>query len=151
MVVLDPQWIAAAQAAMAKWKVPASVSLAQFGLESGWGRKMPGNNPFGIKHMPGYADQHFLTHEVVDGQRVTEQQTFAVFATLAQAFDVHARLIATHPVYAAAMVALDGTATGLAKFVTLMGAHYATAPDYAHQLMAIIQGDALTRYDVAAK
>ena len=42
--------IAAAQAAQHKWQVPASVSLAQWIIESGWGAHEPAgsNNPIGI-------------------------------------------------------------------------------------------------------
>ncbi len=38
-----------ALAAQALTGVPASVSLAQAALESGWGRHAPGHNFFGIK------------------------------------------------------------------------------------------------------
>ena len=41
--------IAAAQAAQTQYRVPASVSVAQWAFESGWGAHAPGNNPFGIK------------------------------------------------------------------------------------------------------
>src|SRR5206468_4002908 len=44
-----------AVAAKAKWKVPASISLGQWALESDWGNAMPdgSNNPFGVKATPG--------------------------------------------------------------------------------------------------
>jgi flagellum-specific peptidoglycan hydrolase FlgJ len=137
--------IAAARAAQAKYKVPASVSIAQWALESGWGHHSPGCNPFGIKHMAGYPDQHFLTHEVVHGAQIECEQTFAVFSTLTQAFEAHAALIATRPVYAAAMAVLPD----LVKFLTLMGHHYATDPAYAAKLTSIIHGANLTQYDVS--
>lgn len=144
MPSIDPAVIAAAQAAAAKWRVPASVSIAQYGIESGWGAKCPGCNPFGIKRLAGYPCQQFLTHEVVDGKRISEVQTFAKFATIDIAFLVHAKLIATRPQFAEAMAALPD----LEKFVGLMAAHYATDPAYAHTIMAVINGDDLRKYDL---
>jgi len=48
---LPPDIIAAAQSSQQKWGIPASVTIAQWALESGWGKYMPpdSNNPFGIK------------------------------------------------------------------------------------------------------
>lgn len=156
--------IAAAQASMTKWRVPASASLAQYGDESGWGKEVTGKFNFGgytakvkeavFPYNPGTPLEPATlcpTHEIYQGKRVPCKRWFKDFASVEDYFDHHARLIATAPVYAPAMAALDGTATGLARFITLMGAHYATAPDYAHDLMTLIQGDALTRYDVVHK
>ena len=55
-----PDVVAAARSAQAKWRVPASVSIAQYALESGWGKHIPpgSNNPFGIKAL---ADQPHVT------------------------------------------------------------------------------------------
>ncbi len=143
MTVIPTNIVAAARAAQAKWHIPASVSAAQWALESGWGAHAPGNNPFGIKAMPGYAVQTFATHEVVHGHLVPCEQRFAAFADIAQAFDVHARLIATAPVYAMAMKALPD----LPRFVDLMAAYYATDPQYGAKIMSIINEHNLTQYD----
>ena len=135
--------IAAAQSAAAKWGIPASVSLAQWALESGWGAHCPGNNPFGIKAMTGYDTQTFATHEVVNGHLIPCSQTFAAFANMFEAFDCHAKLIATAPVYSSAMRALPS----LQAFVTAMAPHYATDPQYGAKIMAVIKGSNLTQYD----
>ncbi len=139
--------IVAAQAAQIKWKIPASVSLAQWAVESGWGKKSPGNNPFGIKHLAGYPDQQFLSHEVIAGKSIEANEVFAEFPSIAAAFDAHAMLLATRAVYAPALAALPD----LYRFVALMAAHYATDPNYAHTIMSVIRGDALTRYDAVPK
>ena len=144
--VIPADVIAAAKSGQAQWRVPAAVSIAQWAVESGWGAHMPGNNPFGIKASPGYAVQTFATHEVIHGHSVPCDLKFAAFDSLQQAFECHAKLIATAPVYAPAMAALPD----LAKFVTLMGAHYATAPDYAAKILAVIAQHNLTQYDGAA-
>ncbi|WP_036521602.1 glycoside hydrolase family 73 protein [Novosphingobium acidiphilum] len=135
--------VAAARTADRQWHIPASVSLAQWALESGWGAHMPGNNPFGIKAMPGHAVQRFATHESIHGHLVPCEQRFAAFASLDEAFDCHARLLATAPVYHAAFAALPDTR----RFVALMAPHYATAPDYAAKILAVIDSAGLDRYD----
>ena len=79
-----PDVIAAAQASHAKWKIPASVTLAQWAWESGWGRHMPAgsNNPFGIKAVKGQPQVEASTREVVQGRSVTVSQPFRKFASL---------------------------------------------------------------------
>jgi flagellum-specific peptidoglycan hydrolase FlgJ len=140
-----PDIVAAARAAQAKWKIPASVSIAQYGLESGWGAHMPpgSNNPFGIKALPGQARSNTLTREVVHGQDVVIHAGFRAFASIAEAFDAHAQLLATAGAYGPARARLpdvDG-------FITALTGVYATDPNYGRELMAIIAGDDLTRYD----
>src|ERR1039458_8854383 len=67
--------VAAAQAAQRKWRVPASVTLAQWIFESSWGTSelaRTANNYFGIKAHQGAAPGtycEFITPEFVDGQR----------------------------------------------------------------------------------
>jgi flagellum-specific peptidoglycan hydrolase FlgJ len=140
---LPPDIVAAAIAAACNWSIPASVSLAQWALESGWGAHMPGNNPFGIKAMPGHAVQSFATHECIHGHLVPCEARFAAFASVDAAFDCHARLLATAPVYHAAFAALPD----MRRFVALMAPHYATAPDYAAKILAVIDSAGLERYD----
>jgi flagellum-specific peptidoglycan hydrolase FlgJ len=144
---IPAEMIAAAQAAQGKWRVPASVSLAQWALESGWGAHAPGNNPFGIKMMPGYATQMLWTQECVHGKTVRCTQYFAAFSSTAEAFDCHARLLATSPRYAEAMAALPRDHAG---FIARMAVHYATDPQYAAKLLAVIRSAGLTRFDLPA-
>ena len=143
MVKIDPVWITAAQSAMKKTRLYASVSIGQFGIESAWGKKMPGFNPFGIKHMAGYPDQMFHTHELIHGNLVPEDLVFAKFASLDEAFEAHATLIMTRPQYAPARAAMPN----LDEFVARLGPVYATGKNYAETLMTIINGDGLRKYD----
>ena len=144
---IPPAIVTAAQQAQRDWRVPASVSLAQWALESTWGDDMPVGslNPFGIKARAGEPAVVCLTHECVHGQTVQVHAAFRRFDTLGQAFDRHAELLATSPIYAPAMHVLPD----LGGFVRLMAAHYATDPDYARKLLALISGSNLTRFDVA--
>ena len=98
----SPAAIAAAQAAEKKYGVPASVTLAQYGLESSAGKRMPpdSNNPFGIKAKGDEPYVTAMTHEVRNGQLVTVPQNFRQYDSIDQAFDDHGRLLGQAPVYA---------------------------------------------------
>ena len=139
--------IAAAQAAQRKWRVPTSVQRVQDLIESSYGAHEPAGslNPFGIKAKPG--DPFVLSRtreEDKAGHSYFIQARFRKFATLEEAFDLHARLLATAPVYALAMAALraDTPATHAAvvlRFIQLMAPHYATAHNYADVLWRNVQ------------
>lgn len=145
MTTPDPEVIAAAKAAQDKWAIPASVSIAQFALESGWGKHMPPGsmNPFGIKSLPGAPSVAVPTREYFHGRYVTITAGFAKFPSLAEAFDAHARLLAVGAPYAHARSVLPDPF----KFVDALTGVYATDPNYGAELTAIIQGDGLTKYD----
>lgn len=148
MINLLPATIAAAQATQRQYGVPASVTLAQYGLESSWGVHMPigSNNPFGIKAVGGQNYVTALTREVINGKSVHIKQKFRAFDTLQQAFEAHGLLLASKPIYAPAMKRwLANDRNGGIK---LMAAHYATAPDYGASLIALIKASNLSQYDV---
>lgn len=136
--------VAAAQAAQKAYGVPASVTLAQWALESGWGNHCTGkNNFFGIKGAGAQSGTLCWTHEVVDGKSVACQLRFADYESVADAFSAHAALL-THPQYAKAWPFKTVEA-----FVNAIAPVYATDPHYAQSLMAVITGDCFERYDVA--
>jgi len=146
--------IAAAQASARAWGVPASVSLAQWALESGWGQYEAGcrnappvvsHNPFGIKAAPGQPSVMILTHEFEAGRMVEVRAAFRIFPSLAAAFDAHARLIATGPVYAPAMRERQDPDA----FARALQGRYATDPHYAGKLLALMHGPSdLIRFDL---
>lgn len=139
--------IAAAQAGQRKWGVPAAVTIAQWALESGWGKHMPpgSNNPFGIKARDGEPSVMVPTHEYRHGQMVTEYAAFRKFASVADAIDYHDQLLATAAPYAEARHYLhDDTA-----YANALQGHYATDPHYGGLINAIIHGSNLTQYDVS--
>jgi flagellum-specific peptidoglycan hydrolase FlgJ len=143
----SPEVIAAAQAAQRAYaQAPTSVTIAQFGQESGWGKSMPPDsfNPFGIKALAGQPFVMAQTHEVVGGRAVRVLAPFRKYGSLAEAFLDHARLLATEPVYAEAR----GKLPDIAGYVQAMAAHYATDPHYAEDLLALIRGDGLAQYDL---
>lgn len=144
-MIVSPDVIAAAKAAQAATRVPASVSIGQYALESGWGKHMPpgSNNPFGVK---GFHDPDPVwaeTTEVIGGVAKRVSQPFRRYASIAEAFLEHAQLLANAPVYAAAMAALPD----LTAFVRAMAVHYATDPQYGQKLLGLIHIDGLEQYD----
>lgn len=142
-----PSVISAAQRAQHELAVPASVSLAQFAIESAYGTKMPAgsNNPFGIKAVAGQPSVVARTREVVRGQSIFINAPFRKFADFNEAFEAHAHLLATAPVYAPAMTAWK--AGHYEDGIRLMAAKYATAPDYATLLLSVIHSQNLQQYD----
>ena len=136
--------IAAAKKAQAKWHIPASIQLAQWALESAWGHHMTGAfNSFGMKAKPGQPCEIVTTHECYKGVWTTIQAAFRSFANADEAFDAHAKLLATAACYAPARHALPN----VFNFARKLTGVYATDPAYDAKLTAIIHGSQLTRYD----
>jgi flagellum-specific peptidoglycan hydrolase FlgJ len=122
-----PSIRAAAIAAMHKYHVPASITLAQWAVESAFGHAMPAgsNNPFGIKAV---ANQPFVsawTHEVIHGRTVRIIAKFAKFSSIDAAFEAHAHLIASCSAYTRAM-----SETTPDAFADALTGVYATDPNY---------------------
>jgi hypothetical protein len=126
----------AAQAAQAKWLVPSSCSIAQWCLESDYGKKIPpgSNNPFGIKASAGEKSVVVATHEVIDGKSVEIQAGFKIFDTVDAAFDYHGKLIATAPVYKPVMA----KRMNANDFANALTGRYATDPNYGAKLISIM-------------
>jgi flagellum-specific peptidoglycan hydrolase FlgJ len=143
-MMLTNDLIGAAQAAWHKWKVPASVSLAQWIIESGWGKHEPpgSNNPFGIKAGINQPFVEAVTREFVHGRYVTTTARFAKFGSMVDAFDAHARLLATHPAYRHAM-----QASRAEEFAERLQGVYATDPNYGHILVSAMRKYGLEQYD----
>lgn len=145
---LTAEVIAGAQSSDRLWGVPTSVTLAQFILESGFGRRMPpgSNNPFGIK---AKGDQPFVlarTSEHIGGRDVTVYARFRKFADFDEAFSQHGKLLATSSYYREAMSVRDDPLA----FATALTGIYATDPNYGSKLIKLIGQYALSDYDITA-
>lgn len=154
MTQLPPEVIAAAQASHAKFypRGPfVSVSLAQYIVESAWGRSVSGkNNFFGIKANAtqvalGHYTSRWTKEQLASGQIVSVVQKFADYESLEDAFDAHATLL-TRPHYAACIAAQSPAAYCIA----LQEDGYATARNYASTLLEVIEENRLTQYDQGA-
>jgi flagellum-specific peptidoglycan hydrolase FlgJ len=137
--------IQAAKSSMNSWKVPASVTLAQWALESSFGKHMPpgSNNPFGMKAAPGYPYVTATTKEVINGKEITVEARFRRFSSMDEAFDAHGRLLATRPAYAKAMK-VAGNPDSFADALTGV---YATDPRYGQKLKKIMTTYKLYQYN----
>lgn len=138
--------IAAAKAAQAKWHIPASISIAQWALESGRGQHMPpgSNNPFGMKARQGDPFVTVRTREVdKHGHEFFINAPFRKFATIADAFDAHGELLATAGVYAKCRAHLPDADA----FADSLTGVYATDPNYGTMLKSIMHGGNFHQYD----
>lgn len=125
-----------AQETERKYGVPASVTLAQYALESGYGSSslaQNNKNYFGIKGS-------------YNGQ---SRNGFRVYGSMEESFDDHGALLAK-PLYA------DKTkgATTIEEYVNAFAETYAPSSDgnnnYAGKIMQIINSNNLTQYDSGA-
>lgn len=140
--------IAGAMQAEATYGVPASVSLAQWALESGYGKSMPAGsqNPFGMKARKNETGPVVVarTREVNSkGAEYWIDAPFRKFADMGEAFEEHAKLVGTAKVYAPARAKLPD----VDAFIDVLGPIYATAPNYAAVIKSIIRANNLKQYD----
>jgi Mannosyl-glycoprotein endo-beta-N-acetylglucosaminidase len=142
---VPPDVINAATASRVHWNVPASITLAQWVVESAWGAVMPpdSNNPFGIKATPDQPGVESPTREVVSGSSVTIMARFRRFESVAEAFDQHGKLLATNPTYKPAMALVED----VDAFADALTGVYATDPQYGFTLKWVIHNYGFTRYD----
>jgi flagellum-specific peptidoglycan hydrolase FlgJ len=151
-MIIQQAWIAAAQASHKAFypRGPfASITLAQFGLESAWGTRASGrNNYFGIKATnaqiaAGDVSMVKTWEQRPDGSKYTLEAYFANYANLADGFTAHAYLLC-QPWYKDCIAATTSKDYAYA----LLKDHYATAFNYADVLIGIIDQYDLTQYDV---
>ncbi|PXV68872.1 flagellum-specific peptidoglycan hydrolase FlgJ [Dysgonomonas alginatilytica] len=127
---------------MKKYKVPASITLAQGLLESGAGRSsltLRSNNHFGIKCHNGWKGESVIAADD------TPNDCFRKYKKAEDSFDDHSRFLSEKQRYSD-LFSLDitdyrGWARGLQK------AGYATDKAYANKLIKLIEDYELYRYD----
>jgi len=138
--------ITAAQATQRKWGIPASVTLAQWALESGYGKSMPAgsNNPFGIKARAGQKFVLAMTKEEVGGKLVDRREPFRVFDSLDDAFIQHAELLGTSHKYAKVRTFSHDPE----KFADALTKLYATDSLYGSKLKQIMSKNNLYQFDL---
>jgi len=131
--------------------VPTSVTLAQAILESDWGRSRlarEANNLFGIKATtrPGTAGVYdVMAWEVMGGRSLVSPESFKAYRTLADSIVDHGRWFHQQPRYAGALAVRDNP-RAFARAINAAG--YATDPDYAFKLIALMDRFDLYAYDV---
>ena len=141
----------AAQREQRRYHIPASITIAQAGLESNWGRSRLAakyNNLFGIKATSKTDRVKMTTTENVKGKTIEVKQYFQTYRSWADSINAHTQLI------------VNGTADNHARFrnvqtasnyrqaaVALQKGGYATDPNYANKLIYAIQKFHLDKYD----
>lgn len=112
--------------------------LAQAALETGWGRRAPGNNLFGIKASGGWdgASLRSLTHEVEGGLQHLGSAAFRAYRSVAASVHDYTALLES-PRFAG----VRGHGNDLGAFArALQQAGYATDPGYARKLLQVANG-----------
>ena len=139
-----------AQNAMAATGVPASVTIAQAIVESGWGKHTIGsaNNLFGVKGRGPLGSVRARTREFVKGRYVTVEADFAKYESLEQSVIEHARFFLRNRRYARAL-AVRNDADAFAREIARAG--YATAPNYGDALIKVMRSYNLYSYDLPTK
>ncbi len=126
------------------YRVPKGVTLAQWALESGWGKSnLNASNYFGhtwLAVKPFLKDTTWFVvrreKKMEGGQIVAGPAArFALYRTIAECFDVHGQYLSRSTRYANAFGA--GSSELFARELSKAG--YATDPDYALKLIAIMK------------
>lgn len=137
-----------AQEIVPQYGLWTSVFLAQAALESGWGKSwlaQNANNYFGRKC--GYSPcVESLTSEFRNGQWVREKHYFQAYGTINEAIHDYAQKFFRKwpdgtPVY-------NMDASTPETFIRSIAPRYATDPNYAAKVLAIIREWDLTKYDL---
>jgi len=130
--------------------IPASVTLAQAALESGWGKHAPGYNFFGIKGEGTAGSQTLRTQESIHGNMVKVKSTFRKYHDALESFLDHAQIISQNPLLNHAMLHTESPES----FVTSLQSKktkYATDPHYVEKILSIIARYDLKKFDTPPK
>ena len=145
---MPPDIIEAAKASQKRWGIPASITLAQWIVESAWGAAMPpdSNNPFGIKALDSQPAVESETREVIDGKVITTVARFRRFDSQTEAFELHGKLLSTGSPYRSAMEVVQDPD----RFADALTGVYATDPQYGTTLKWVMDNYQLKQYDTKA-
>jgi flagellar rod assembly protein/muramidase FlgJ len=135
----------AAKKSAIETKIPASFTVAEAALESGWGVHAPGMNLFGIKADASWKGAFTTkkTREFVNGAPVMIEARFRAYQDWLGSIEDHAKFLLNNPRYAPAFSSTDGA--GFARAVQACG--YATDPNYAKTIISIIDNHNLSILD----
>lgn len=135
----------AAQASATKTKIPASFTVAEGALESGWGAHAPGFNLFGIKADPQWKGAVTVqrTREFLNGSWIFINARFRAYPDWLGSISDHAQFLLDNPRYQPAFAYTSGVT--FAQAVAAAG--YATDPDYASKIITIIKAHNLSSLD----
>lgn len=125
--------------------VSPQTLLAQAALETGWGQKIVGQkndtssfNLFNIKSDKRWDGEHVdvQTIEYREGVALKEKASFRAYENFKESFDDFSKFITTSPRYEKALEKVSNPASFLQG---LQDAGYATDPNYASKIMAVLK------------
>lgn len=134
--------------------IPASITMAQAILESGWGESglsVAANNFFGIKADSSWKGPVYngATHEVYNGQTVFQNDDFRKYRKPEESFKDHSKFLIENPRYKNlwnfGVTDYQNWAKGL------KAAGYATSPTYAEKLIGVVEQYGLQELDEKAR
>lgn len=147
----------AARQSMAATGIPASFTLAEAALESGWGVSqlaLQARNLFGVKADASWrgATLSLPTREHLHGAWVFVPALWRKYPDWQGCFTDHAAFLTDNPRYHAAFALPqlgpdDSQPWGEAFAEAVAAAGYATDPDYAAKLIAVMREHDLAQYD----
>jgi flagellar rod assembly protein/muramidase FlgJ len=140
----------AARELAASTKIPASFTVAQAALESGWAKSDLAReyfNLFGVKADGGWHGPKVTlpTTEYVNGRPITVQAAWRVYDSWLASIQDRAQFLLRNPRYQPAFAYTTGPL--FAQAVAAAG--YATDPQYAQKIVAIIKAHNLTSLDLS--
>ncbi len=134
--------------------IPAGFVLAQGALESGWGNSALTRlacNLFGVKADASWHGDTLAmeTEEVVNHKPVMVPALWRKYANWADCVNDHAQFFLRNPRYATALTLCCGATADVSVAFTRAIAQegYASDPNYANKVIAVIESDNLARYD----
>lgn len=133
---------------MHKTRIPASLTIAQAILESGWGSSelaVNAKNLFGIKGTGPAGSYEKVSDEVVNGKKIQKASTFRKYNNWTESIRDHTDFL-LKPRYSKVIGADWKTACQ-----EVYDAKYATDPVYPKKLIEIIEQYKLYQYDVQRK
>lgn len=140
-----------AQREQKKYHLKASITIAQAGLESNWGRSKLArkyNNLFGVKATAGHRSVTLPTTETINGKTRNVKAKFNVYSSWNASIRAHTKLLMmgtseNHNRYKSVT-----QATSYKKAAReLQKDGYATDPEYANKLIYAIKKFDLAKYD----
>jgi flagellum-specific peptidoglycan hydrolase FlgJ len=138
----------AAQTSAATTKIPASFVIAEGALESGWGASQlaqQGMNLFGVKADASWHGDILTmnTREFLNGAWVMVPAKWRKYPDWLSCIQDHAAFLLDNARYKPCFACTD-----VPDFVAALAkAGYATDPDYAAKIMAVIHSHNLTQFD----
>ncbi len=145
------QLVPSAQKQQRQYHVFASITLAQAGLESNWGKSelaQKYHNLFGIKSDDPNSPM-LTTQEYVNGQWITIKARFASYPNYDDSIAAHTMLFVNGTGWDAShyQAVIRAKSYRQAAFA-LQSKGYATDPNYAQKLISLIEQYHLQRYDL---